>query len=198
MSIAEKLQLIAENEKNVYNAGFEAGKGQGGDTAFWDTFQTNGERKNYEYAFFGVGWNDNNYNPKYDFGTPTHLTAMFNGSGITDTLYPIDATNSTGSTMVFLNTRNLATIRKITVNSETTLARWFIGCRALVNIEFEGKISNDISFASSSLLSDESVQNIIDHLATVTTAKTLTLHADIVLSEAQKTTINSKGWTLVQ
>ena len=174
-------------------------QGQGGDTSFWDTFQTIGERKNYEYAFYGIGWNDSNYTPKYSFGKPTHLTAMFNGCGITDTLFPIDATtNPTSHSMIFLNASKLITIRKIIVNSATTFLRWFNGCKALVNIEFEGEIGNDISFAVASLLSNESVQNIIDHLTSVSTAKTVTFHANIVLSEAQKTTINSKGWTLVQ
>ena len=34
--------------------------------AFWDTFQRNGERKDYRYGFSGIGWNDENFKPKYD------------------------------------------------------------------------------------------------------------------------------------
>ena len=50
----------------------------------------------------------------------------------------------------------------------------------------------------SSKLSAESVQSIIDGLAIVGTAQTLTLHSSIVLTDEQKAQISSKNWTLVQ
>jgi hypothetical protein len=50
----------------------------------------------------------------------------------------------------------------------------------------------------SSKLSATSVQSIIDGLATVETAQTLTLAKAIVLTDTQKATINAKGWTLAQ
>ena len=80
MSIAEKLLTIAENEQRVYDAGFEAGKAQGGggdteaayqegkDAAwneFWDAIQWKGTRNTYNYAFSGAGWNGNIFYPKY-------------------------------------------------------------------------------------------------------------------------------------
>lgn len=59
-------------------------------------------------------------------------------------------------------------------------------------------IGFSISFSQSSVLSDDSIQSIIDGLATVTTACTLTLHATVKdkLTDEQKSTIESKGWTL--
>lgn len=57
-----------------------------------------------------------------------------------------------------------------------------------------------ITFAQSPLLSEESVQSIIDGLVDLTgqTAQTLTLHADTKakLTEQQIATITSKNWTL--
>jgi hypothetical protein len=51
---------------------------------------------------------------------------------------------------------------------------------------------------NSYVLSDESIQSIIDGLATVETAQTLTLHADVKekLTEEQLATITSKNWNL--
>ena len=81
MSVAEKLQIIAENQQMVYEAGKAAGGG-GGDTdaaynegmeagmqaeydRFWDDFQQNGNRKSYMYAFTGDGWTIETLKPKY-------------------------------------------------------------------------------------------------------------------------------------
>lgn len=45
-------------------AGFEEGK-QAEYDAFWDAFQDNGNRKNYQYAFCERGWNAETLKPKY-------------------------------------------------------------------------------------------------------------------------------------
>lgn len=75
----------------------------------------------------------------------------------------------------------------------------FSNCVALEEIRFkELSIFVSIGFPQSSKLSAESVQSIIDGLATVETAQTLTLNSAIVLTDEQKSTIESKGWTLVQ
>lgn len=72
-------------------------------------------------------------------------------------------------------------------------------CDMLAEVRFkENSISLSISFASSANLSTTSVQSIIDGLATVETAQTLTLHSSIVLTDEQKAQISNKNWTLVQ
>jgi hypothetical protein len=59
-------------------------------------------------------------------------------------------------------------------------------------------INFSISFKLSSLLSDESIQSIIDGLATVTSSTELILHQTVKdkLTEEQKSIIESKGWTI--
>ena len=96
MSIAEKLQTIAQNEQRVYNAGYEKGKSDGGDTEtaynqgleegkqaeydrFWDNYQQNGKRTDYTNAFSGNGWNENTLKPKYDV-IPIQTVNMFRGN----------------------------------------------------------------------------------------------------------------------
>lgn len=72
MSIAKKLTTIAENVPKV----FEAGKKAEYD-AFWDVYQQNGERQDYQCAFAGKGWNEHTFKPKYDI-KPTSAYGMFN------------------------------------------------------------------------------------------------------------------------
>lgn len=75
----------------------------------------------------------------------------------------------------------------------------FYNCESLQYIRFVSEsIILSLSFAQSPLLSAESVQSIIDGLAPVTTAQTITFHKNIALTDEQKQTINEKGWTLVQ
>lgn len=77
----------------------------------------------------------------------------------------------------------------------------FTNCLLLKEVRFkESVISNSISFYSTSVLSDESIESIINGLKDLTgeTAKTLTFHEDVKanLTETQITTITSKNWTL--
>ena len=55
MSIAEKLNAVAENEKKVYDAGKQAEYND-----FWDVYQQNGKRTNYNQAFGNLGWTNEN------------------------------------------------------------------------------------------------------------------------------------------
>ena len=71
MSVNEKLVKIAENQEKVYNAGKQAEY-----NAFWDAYQDNGTRTNYNYAFSAKSWNKENFKPKYDL-TCTACNHMF-------------------------------------------------------------------------------------------------------------------------
>jgi hypothetical protein len=80
-----------------------------------------------------------------------------------------------------------------------SITHCFTRCYVLEDVEFvENTIRLSIIFAHCNLLSDKSIQSIIDGLAEVETTQTLTLHADVKakLTEAQLTQITSKNWTL--
>ena len=72
-------------------------------------------------------------------------------------------------------------------------------CSALVRMNLVGAIETSFSLSYSNLLDDVSIQNIVDALAEVATAQTLTLHNTVgnKLTDAQKATITAKNWTLV-
>lgn len=75
----------------------------------------------------------------------------------------------------------------------------FVECDGLEDVRFVvGCLKASISFNTSPLLSDESIQSIIDGLADVTETQTLTLHADVKakLTEEQLATITQKNWTV--
>lgn len=114
----------------------------------------------------------------------------------------IDMRNGLYLGSAFQSSTRLKTIDKI-ISAETTAFdnSVFNGCTALENITFEGVIGKNLYLAHSSLLSNASVQSIIDHLKDLTgaTAQTLTLHKDVgnKLTQAQKAQIAAKNWTLV-
>ncbi len=74
-----------------------------------------------------------------------------------------------------------------------TFAAWVISLKVVPET-----IHYNFSVAYCIQLSAESIQSIIDGLATVETAQTLTLNSAITLTDEQKATINAKGWTLAQ
>ena len=84
-------------------------------------------------------------------------------------------------------------------SSANSVTNTFNNCPKLIKIQmFKNSLSISCNLSSSPLLSNESIQSIIDGLATVETSQTLTLHADVKakLTEEQLTTITSKNWTL--
>ena len=77
MSIAEKLVTIAENEQRVYDAGVQAGR-QAERSITWDSFQTKGNRTNYQSFFDSSrGWDMYNFYPKYDIRPEGTASRMF-------------------------------------------------------------------------------------------------------------------------
>ena len=104
----------------------------------------------------------------------TNASGFFQNSGIQIIEEPFDFSNVTNTNNAFARSWSLIEIRFV---AET--------------------IKVSITFGSSNL-SAESIQSIIDGLATVETAQTLTLHADVKtkLTQTQLDTITGKNWSL--
>ena len=173
MSIADKLTQIAENEQAV----FDAGKRSEYDT-FWDSYQENGNKISYRLAFFGSGWNDTTFHPKYPI-------KMYKGQQQMQAFYYFRGTHidvdidfrAVGNAQVFQSASLLKTISKLIVTDEVTYTSWFAGCTALEDITIEGAIGNDISFSDCALLTKASIESIIGALSGTVTGKTLTVNA---------------------
>lgn len=100
------------------------------------------------------------------------------------------------------NESKIETIEKIILKddgSQEMMSNTF-KTATLKNIAFEGKIGTNVTFGSCHLLTDESVQSIIDALLPLgeDVTRTITFHPDISISTEQETEIAGKGWTLVQ
>lgn len=220
MSIAEKLTTIAENEQKVYNAGYEKGKSEGGDTEaaynngfedgkqaeydrFWDNFQDYGKRINYSRCFWAVAsginaWTDKTYNPKYPIKTQNGFE-MYHYANITSTKVPIEILSG-NMQRIFANCP-VETIPLLKISGTIpSTSEMFLNCTNLKHITFEGEIGKSISFQHSPLTMD-SVNSIITALKDLTgeTAQTLTLHNTVgsKLTDEQKAIITAKNWTLV-
>lgn len=88
MTIADKLQAIADNTQRVFDAGYLEGQEAGGYSegfdagkkaqhdAFWDAYQMGGNRTNYNGAFYGDGWNEQSFRPKHNI-KPSRADYMF-------------------------------------------------------------------------------------------------------------------------
>lgn len=102
----------------------------------------------------------------------------------------------------FFFRRNLVEINgeldfsEVEVNSQNNV---FDYCDSLVEIRFTKEcIKYNLSFSQSSQLSDESIQSILDGLATVSSTQTLALNSAVYakLTEEQKQSATDKGWTI--
>lgn len=203
MNISEKLVTIANNEQRVYDAGVEEGRKVEYD-AFWDEYMPD-VFADYDSHFAGRGWNEVTFKPPYEIPrgehAPTSFSRMFANSNITNLsnvkikwdkttradmmfywatriteLPKIDVSNITNCNDMFSSATNLVTIEKFRVSPTTQLRDAFINCNALENIVIEGEIGyDDISFAQSTKLSQESIKSIVRALSERASGKTLTL-----------------------
>jgi hypothetical protein len=163
--------------------------------------------------------------PKFDFANKVNVTRCFYGcinvenidwyintdvctiglsflSGMSKlkNMVGVNTASMVNASALFMDDVLLETIDEpLNFQSVTNNSNAFSKCYKLKNIQFvKETIKLSLSFAWSNLLSAGSVQSIIDGLATVTTAQTLTLNSAIALTDEQKATIQTKGWTLVQ
>ena len=99
---------------------------------------------------------------------------------------------------VFGNSKKLTEINgTIDFSSATNVNYMFDNCINLTKVTFApNTLSLSISLYACSKLSAESVQSIIDGLATVETAQTLTLNAYAKILQSQVDSANAKGWTV--
>lgn len=143
MSIAEKLTAIAENEPKVFEAGKDAQWNE-----FWDAYQLNGERTNYQYAFAGTGWSPEIFRPKYPV-VPTSNAAYcfaywtYNAfSGYVDLVehckrygITIDFSQATNTRELFRYATRLTAIPEVNVSNSTSTTYLFGNCNNLTKIE---------------------------------------------------------------
>ncbi len=182
---------------DVYGAGKEAER-----DAFWDIYQQNGTRTLWIYGFYGDGWTDETYKPKYPITTSGAFGQMYGYCNITDTLIPLKFKYH-ASTQVFRDS-TIKNIPSITVEHGQTFSNWFVNCYDLENVTFvDCEIEQNISFSHSKKLTKSCLLHILEKLADKTqdtsgTEWVCTLGTDNLnkLSEAEIAVATGKGWSL--
>lgn len=105
-----------------------------------------------------------------------------------------------GYNQTFTNDYALRKIAVLRVTEECQISAPFTRCDALEDITIEGTIGANFPISYSPLLSQDSINSIIDHLADKTgqTAQTITFHSTIIenLTNEQYTKIINKNWQL--
>lgn len=250
MSVSEKLTAVAANMQRVYEAGLANGSYDNGyadgQTAgydsghadgvqagkqaeydkFWDVFQANGTRTNYENAFYGNCWTDEIYKPKYIPKPRGNIIRMYCGARIPRIdLTNLDATEIIGggvsafdstyieylamdipacatlaSSLYYM--RGLKTLKLYNMNQ--CLLGTLIQANVLETVEFSGTFGGEyMEMLQSSLLTYESLQNIIEAAYDYASnpdgkAHRVGLHATAKkkLAEADIAKLTQKGWTL--
>ena len=195
-----KLGNVAENIPKVYASGYETGYSMGNEAGkqaeyndFWDTYQSNGNRKNYNAFFQRAGWkNGSTYKPKYpiECTANNYASNMFLYSGISDTLIPITIT---GSHLSVFNGSAVVTIPHLDISGVTAnINDWFTGCTELASITIVGTIPVSINFKDCPLTA-KSLVNIVEHLSDTASGKTLTVKSSAV-SNADWSTTEYESW----
>ena len=180
MTIAEKLQTIAENEQKVFDAGYEKGQSEGGGScqcSWKDTFKEFLYSKNRIMAslFQGSTFTEFSLKDYNDTEGATIATSMFTGNPKLTTVTPFNTESvTTMATMfaecvaltaftgfdtkkcnnffqTFRGCSSLTTV-SIDVDVATNLNGTFNGCTSLTNVSIGGFITVSMSFANSPLL----------------------------------------------
>lgn len=205
MSIAEKLQTIAENEQRVYDAGYAKGQAEGGDTStayaegfeagkkaeydkFWDGAQKNGtEPIYYGYLFCNRDiWTQERIEKvKYKHFIAQYFAVVFNGNtSITDlSMFTMESyKHDYGShakfslSACFSGCSNLVKCMPLNFDFVSGVPNAFNGCAALEELPISGTIAvGDLNLKDSPKLNKASIESIINALSTTTSGLTVTL-----------------------
>ena len=143
--------------------------------------------------------------PQLDVSNGTNFSYMFyNCTSLTE-VPQIDTSNGTNFTAMFGNCSSLTEVPQLDTSNGTNFINMFRNCTSLTNITFVGSINKNIDFASSLLLSYDSINSILTACAATTDTATKTISfANILLIKeiigvevvTLIETCTSKGWTV--
>lgn len=203
------------------DSGIELGQQEEYDR-FWDSYQSNGEKTAYNYAFSYAHWSDETYKPKYT-PKPVNASYMFTNTKITDTKIDVDFSQATNISYCFVGAyyvksigvidtraaknnitqmlaycRQLQTIDKLILldDGSQTFSNVFLECNSLKNIVIEGVIGNSINFQYSPLTA-QSLVSVVEHLSDTASGKTATFKQSAIDNADWSTTAYSSWDELV-
>ena len=169
-TVKEEAVKLRQNLDKVYKAGEKSEYDR-----FWDVFQENGERTDYNGVFYGYGWTAETFKPKYDihgtrfqnsFAMATSLKGslieMLNACGVT-----IDTSQATNVSAMYYYCTKLTEVPHIDMSSVTTnVGNLLNTCRSLVRVE---KVTytenagcyNNVAYQQCTALTDIEIAGVI-------------------------------------
>ena len=135
--------------------------------------------------------------PHFNTENVTDFTNTWANCGCLLTIPPLNFKSAINISDCFSNCYSLTTLPYMNLASVTNATNAWYNCQALTTLGGFGAISADIDLSASTLLTVESLMNVINQAATVT-GKTMTLGSDNLnkLTDEQKAVATNKGWTL--
>ena len=127
----------------------------------------------------------------------TNMSGMFASCSNLQVIPLLDTRNVTNMSNMFTDCRSLQAIPPLDVSNVTNMSNMFTYCKNLKSILMYGmKVSFSIS--ASTQFEQEDLVTILNNLATVTTAQTLTMGSTNLakLTDEDKEIAIAKGWTL--
>ena len=139
------------------------------------------------------------YCPKFDTSKETDMSKMFQDCSPLTSVPLFDTSNVTNMGQMFYNCRSLTSVPLFDTSNVRTTGEMFYKCSSLITLGgFTGlKVSLDLS--SCPLLTKESILNVFNKAANVTSSpKRLTLGTTNLskLTDAEKAIATNKGWIL--
>lgn len=130
-------------------------------------------------------------------GKAQDINRMFQSCTNLKFLYGLDMSSALNCQLIFDGCKVLETIQEsLNFSKITSNVNCFRETISLVNVRFVPESIKISITIPSPVLSAESIQSIIDGLATVETAQTLTLNANLKILQSQVDAANAKGWTV--
>lgn len=134
----------------------------------------------------------------------TYMQSTFNGTSNLKTMVGINTSKVVNAQYAFANSGIVSIERPFDLSSLTITnmysASIFLNANSLVDVRIVPNTIKTSMYITSSVLSDESIQSIVDGLADLTggTQRELALNATVTakLTEAQIATITSKNWVV--
>lgn len=136
--------------------------------------------------------------PLYDMSNATMANSMLEYMTITD-IPQFNTVNLKMANSMFWSCTSLINVPLLNFSKVESLTTIFWNCIALTNLGGFTGLKIDLNLSDSPLLTVDSVINVINNAADMTSSpKTLTLHQDVFnkLTEEQITTANAKGWNI--
>lgn len=197
-----------ENGRSAgYSDGYDFGKMEVYHN-FWDTYQDNGQRTHYAYAFGGYGWTDETFKPKYDiivgnnaspcifaYSQLTNLKKILNEQNVR-----LDTSICTDLGSMFNGCTNLTSIPPIDASNSKHCNSLFLYCGKIDGIYL--KLKNDgtqtftNAFFNCNELRDLTITGVIGENISLKQSKYLSQGSLLSILKALSTTTTGKTLTL--